>query len=229
LCQEEPYLLELVRYIHLNPLRGGIVGSLEKLDRFEFWGHGVLMGNRKNDWQDVDMVLSRFGAKVHAGRRGYRHFLMEGIAAGKRDDLIGGGLIRSSRGWQALKEMRKQGFHFKSDERILGDSDFVESVLREQEERFDRRYRLNAHGYDLDMVVARVAELFDMTAAEILQPSKKPDRVRARSLVCYWGVTELGRAGTAVGRRLGMVQSAVSKAVARGATVAARHDFRFQG
>ena len=64
------------------------------------------MGNRKNDWQDVDTVLSRFGAKVHAGRRGYRHFLMEGIAAGKRDDLIGGGLIRSSRGWQALKEMR---------------------------------------------------------------------------------------------------------------------------
>ncbi|MFP4087174.1 MAG: transposase [Desulfobacteraceae bacterium] len=91
LCQEEPYLLELVRYIHLNPLRGGIVGLLEKLDRFEFCGHGVLMGNRKNDWQDVDTVLSRFGAKVHAGRRGYRHFLMEGIAAGKRDDLIGGG------------------------------------------------------------------------------------------------------------------------------------------
>jgi len=49
--------------------------------------------------------------------------------------------------------MRKQGLHFKSEERILGDSDLVESVLREQEEGFDRRHRLNARGYDFDMVV----------------------------------------------------------------------------
>jgi REP element-mobilizing transposase RayT len=228
LCQEELYLLELVRYIHLNPLRGGVVDSLEKLDRYAFCGHAVLMGKRKNDWQDMDTVLSRFGSRVHVARRGYRQFLMEGIVSGKRDDLIGGGLIRSSGGWQVLKEMRKEGVHFKSDERILGDSDFAESVLREQEERFDRRHRLKARGYDLGMVVARVAELFNITATEILQPSKKPERVRARSLVCYWAVTELGLAGTAVGRRLGLVQSAVSKAVGRGATVAARHNFRLE-
>jgi hypothetical protein len=186
------------------------------------------MGKRKNDWQDMGTVLSRFGSRVHAARRGYRQFVMEGIAAGKRDDLTGGGLIRSSGGWQALKEMHKEGVHFKSDERILGDSDFVESVLREQEERFDRRHRLKAGGYDFDTVVNRVAELFHMTATEILQPGKKPERVRARSLVCYWAVTELGLAGTAVGRRLGLVQSAVSKAVGRGATEAARHDFRLE-
>jgi putative transposase len=70
LCQEEPYLLELVRYIHLNPLRGGMVGSLEELDRFEFCGHAVLMGKRTNDWQDVDAVLSRFGSRVHIAHRG---------------------------------------------------------------------------------------------------------------------------------------------------------------
>jgi REP element-mobilizing transposase RayT len=228
LCQEEPYLLEAVRYIHLNPLRGGRVDSLEKLDRFEFCGHAVLMGKRRNDWQDMDTVLARFGSGMHVARRRYREFAVKGIAAGKRDDLIGGGVIRSSGGWQVLEEMRKLGLHFKSDERILGDSDFVESVLREQEEGFDRRHRLKARGYDFDMVVGRVAELFNVTAKDILEPSKKPQRVRARSLVCYWAVTELGLAGTAVGKRLGLVQSAVSKAVERGAKVAVQHAFSIE-
>ncbi|MDZ7698424.1 MAG: transposase [Deltaproteobacteria bacterium] len=228
LCQEEPYLLELVRYIHLNPLRGGLVGSLEKLDRFEFSGHAVLMGKRRNDWQDMETVFVRFGSGIRAARRGYREFVAEGITAGRRDDLIGGGIIRSSGGWLVLKEMRKQGLHFKSDERILGDSDFVESVLREQEERFERRHRLKARGYNFDMVVGRVAELFHMTAKEILEPSKKPQRVRARSLLCFWAVTELGLASTVVGKRLGVVQSAVSKAVERGANVAAEHDFSIE-
>lgn len=228
LCQEEPYLLVLVRYIHLNPLRGGRVDSLEKLDRFEFCGHAVLMGKRRNDWQDVDTVLARFGSGMCAARRGYREFVMEGIAGGRREDLIGGGLIRSSGGWQVLKEMRKLGLHVKSDERILGESDFVETVLREQEEGFDRRHRLKARGYDFDRVVGRVADLFNVTAREIFDPSKKPQRVRARSLLCFWAVSELGLSGTVVGNRLKLVQSAVSKAVDRGAKVAAEYGFSIE-
>ena len=81
---------------------------------------------------------------------------------------------------------------------------------------------------DFDTVVGRVAELFNMTAREILEPSKKPQRVRARSLVCFWAVRELGLVGTAVGRQMGLVQSAVSKAVERGAELAAAHDFRIE-
>lgn len=36
LCQEEPYLLELVRYIHLNPIRAGVVAHIAELDRFAY-------------------------------------------------------------------------------------------------------------------------------------------------------------------------------------------------
>jgi hypothetical protein len=145
-----------------------------------------------------------------------------------RRDLIGGGLIRSSGGWQVLKDLRKQGIHFKSDERILGDSDFVESVLKGQEEQFDRWYRLKARGYDFDTVVGGVAKLFKMRPEVILEPSKKPERVRARSLVCFCAVRELGLPGTVVGQRMGIVQSAVSKAVERGAGLAAEHHFSIE-
>jgi hypothetical protein len=54
---------ELVRYIHLNPLRANIVENLAKLDSYRYCGHSVLMGKVKNDWQDRDYVLKWFGTK----------------------------------------------------------------------------------------------------------------------------------------------------------------------
>ncbi len=57
LCQEDAYLLELVRYIHLNPLRANIVPDMKGLDKYPYCGHSVLMGNNKREWQDVDYIL----------------------------------------------------------------------------------------------------------------------------------------------------------------------------
>ncbi len=220
LCQEDSYLLELVRYIHLNPLRAQIVSSMIELDRYGFCGHGFILGKYKNEWQDTKYVLRLFGDREFLARREYRRFVEAGVALGKRNDLIGGGLIRSSGGWEELKDLRRQGVLFKSDERMLGDSGFVESVLREQDEKFERRYELKSRGYDFDKVIERVSELLEIDIEEILRPSKKPERVRARSLVCYWAVRELGMSGTEVGRRLGLVQPAVSRALERGAGLA---------
>jgi len=112
--------------------------------------------------------------------------------------------------------MRKMGIHLKGDERILGDSDFVESVLNQQNEQLEQRYRLQAEAYDFDNVVIRVAKLSGMPVEEILSLGKQPERVRARGLVCYWAVTGLGMSGTTVGKLLGIIQSSVSRAVERG-------------
>jgi putative transposase len=62
----------------------------------------------------------------------------QGIAAGKRPDLTGGGLIRSGGGWSAVKTLRKAGALQKGDERILGDGEFVEEVLSEAKEAFEK-------------------------------------------------------------------------------------------
>jgi putative transposase len=55
--------------------------------------------------------------------------------------------------------MRRWRDHVKSDERILGDSDFVQSVLSEQNEQLEVRYRLQSQGYDFRYALARVAQL----------------------------------------------------------------------
>ena len=51
-CEEDGYLLELVRYIHLNPLRRHAVQSLEELDRYPWSGHSAIVGKVQRDWQE---------------------------------------------------------------------------------------------------------------------------------------------------------------------------------
>jgi len=216
LCQKEPYFLELVRYIHLNPLRAMLVPGLDELDLYPYSGHSRLMGRSEDSWQDIASVLGIFGKLKSAAQRKYRQFVENGIPLGKQPELTGGGVIRSAGGWEALKPLFQKRVHVKGDERILGDSNFVDSVLNEAKEKMERRYRLKALGYDFKRVVERAAEVFDMPADEILSPGKQPARVRARSVAAYWAVRELGLEGTEIGRRLGLSQSAVSRAVGRG-------------
>jgi REP element-mobilizing transposase RayT len=217
ICQEDAYLQELVRYIHLNPLRAKIVVDLENLDRYPYCGHRALMGKGKTEWQDVEYVLGYFGRKAGEARKGYRSYVEKGIPLGRRPELVGGGLIRSLGGWDELKKMRLIGQdRIKSDQRILGESQFVRDVLSESEGNFTRRYQLKSRGLDFDAVVERVSFLFQLEKDYITGRGRQRDRVQARDLLCYWSVRELGISMADLAKRLGMTISAVSYAVERG-------------
>jgi hypothetical protein len=89
------------------------------------------MGRKKRPWQDVEYVLGFFGKTVAAARKAYAEYVGEGVEQGRREDLTGGGLIRSLGGWSEAKRLRGRcREHVMSDERILGDSEFVDTVLR---------------------------------------------------------------------------------------------------
>jgi len=221
LCQEDPYLLELVRYIHLNPIRAGLVAELNSLDRYPYSGHSRMMGKLKGGFQDIETVLSMFGKTRREARKRYRAFVSKGLLAGKRPELTGGGLIRSSGGWHALKEFRRMGIDFKSDERLLGDSDFVDTVLKAADETLNRKYRTQAEGWDFEAVVSRVCRLFKLTRSEVLSGSKQRQRAAARSVLAYWSVKELGMSASAVAERLDLSPSAASRCVQRGEQIVA--------
>jgi REP element-mobilizing transposase RayT len=220
LCQKDSYLLQLVRYIHLNPLRAGLVSSLHALDRSVTSGHSTLMGRRINDWQDTGGVLRLFADKRSLARRRYRLFVKNGIAEGRRDDLVGGGLVRSSGGWSAVKAMRAFKVFQKADERILGDGEFVERVLAEAEDQLKRKYALQAAGVDLNQVADKVCEILKLNCTELWAPGKQRRRVQARSLLCYWACRELGISMAALSRKLNISESAVSLSVKRGEKLA---------
>ncbi len=120
LCQEETYLRELVRYIHMNPLRAGLVEDMKALDSYPYCGHSGLLGKIKREWHQVDYVLGFFGKRKAEARKRYRNFVVEGIKHGQRPELAGGGLLRSVGGWAALKSLRSNKDWVKSDERIYG-------------------------------------------------------------------------------------------------------------
>jgi hypothetical protein len=72
----------------------------------------MLMGKGSQPWQDTAHVLNRFGRTAKAAKRKYREFVAKGISAGRRPDLVGGGLVRSMGGWVAVKALRKAaGLH----------------------------------------------------------------------------------------------------------------------
>ena len=220
LCQEDVYFLELVRYIHLNPLRAKLLPGLSRLDTYKYCGHSVLMGKVKNDWQDTDKVLRLFAKKTGSARRAYRVFVEKGIGQGKRSDLTGGGLVRSAGGWAGVLALRGAKIFQNSDERILGDGDFVDSVLTAANEAMERRYYLQSSGFNLGMVAARVAKELGMRPEDVWAAGRYRHLVEARSLLCYWAVRELGVSMASLARKLEISVPAVSKSVIRGEEIA---------
>jgi putative transposase len=225
LCQEDTYLLELVRYIHLNPMRAGVVPDLHRLNMYPFCGHGVLLGKRKNEFQDTKTVLVQFGPTMKTARAKYRAYVKKGICDGRRPELSGGGLVRSIGGWAAVKALRKSGLFQKADQRILGDGDFVERALTQANERLESKYGLKAQGYDFQKVVQRVAELLDMSVEEVTSPGKRRSVVKARNLVCYWAHRELGMSQTELAGKFSVSQPAVSAAVQNGQKIVQEHQY----
>jgi putative transposase len=130
-CEEDPYLQELTRYIHLNPLRAGIVKNMDELDVYPCTGHAVLMENQSHQWQGRDTILAQLGRTRKEATKLYRHFVEEGILMEKRTDLTGGGLVRNQGGWAEVVCLRQRHASTASDSRILGGGTFVGTVLAE--------------------------------------------------------------------------------------------------
>ena len=216
LCQEDPYLRALVGYIHLNPLRAGLIADIDGLDRYPFSGHSALMGHQDRPWQDTDYVLRLFSERKTTARKRYRNFVEKEISKGKRPDLVGGGLIRSLGGWQPVKSLRKSGQRIKGDERILGDSSFVSKVLTASQDELERKVGYRQKGYDFNWLVARVAQLLVMDIDEVLTAGRYPQTVKARSILLFWAHRELGISTVELAKRVNLSQPSVSQSIKRG-------------
>ncbi|MEJ2200553.1 MAG: hypothetical protein P8X63_06015 [Desulfuromonadaceae bacterium] len=142
-----------MRYIHLNPLRDWQVSSLEELAGYFWCGHGHLLEKRVTEWQVSSEILEHFSRKLPIARQCYARFVADGVKQGKRPDLIGGGLIRSVGGRKGLKKQASEGAHQKSDERILGDGDFVEATLAQAQESLPPQPHFGKQGVTFDVLV----------------------------------------------------------------------------
>lgn len=221
---EEPYLLELIRYLHLNPLRAGVVGDLTALERYAYCGHGALAAGRPCPWQETGTVLRLFGGRARQARRAYKTFVAEGMSHGRRPDLMGGGLIRSAGGWAAVADLRRGREAFSADERILGRSEFVEQVLRDIEREEAKRERIARQAPPLAALAERVARAAQMPVEALLGGGRRREVARARAGLAYLWVEVLGRSGRALCRELRIRPESVLRGARRGREERGRWD-----
>jgi putative transposase len=215
-CEKEGYLLELIRYIHLNPVRAGIVNNLQELDRYPWSGHAVLMGNRQMDGQVLEEVLQRFGRTVFSARGKYRQFIADGLATGQRADLVGGGWKRS----KGVKNDSAERDYL--DPRVLGSGIFVDNLLRNEVLRGKIGVSL-----PLSELVDRVSLVLHVEPEAVRRPSKARPLAEARGIICYLAIRELGYKGLELSEELHLGPAGVSIAVRRGESlVRERPDLR---
>ena len=192
LCEEDPYLLELTRYIHLNPVRGGIVTRPSELRGYLWTGHSAILGVVARDWQDTATVLSYFGQKRRRAVEQYEQFVKEGIPQGRRPALGGGGLIRSLGGWSQVLSLRRRGMKVPSDARILGSGEFVERLLADAARREKETLRLSQKVRELTSVARRIIAGEGLEASALRSALRTRAVVRARKLFCQVAVKGMG-------------------------------------
>jgi putative transposase len=219
ICEEDPYFCELVRYIHLNPIRGGIARDLLDLEKYPWSGHRTLMGKDKASWQSCDEVLNYFDRTMARARLRYRRFLQDGLQKGRKPDFSGDRLT-SSKVENQKDQQRTSGKDGLRDRRILGDVEFAQNILS----RHQRVPETKIFRVSWDDLLRKTSELFDLSAKELSSGSKRKSIAYARCVLSYVAVRNLGMKTTEVAKLLNVSQPAVSKCLLRGEEITKKDD-----
>jgi len=225
LCQEDRYFMELIRYIHLNPVRAGLIKTPEELEKHPYCGHGVITGRNKKWFQEVGEVLLQFAQTRKAAIQKYKLFIEDGWGEGKRKDLTGGGLLRSAGGWQSIMELKKLGERWQGDDRILGDGEFVEQILKHAEEMMRKKEKMQRAGWNLDRLADYVCVITGTSKYALNQKGRSNNLSKAKSLIAYWGYNELKIKGAHIAEYLGIKNPSVNYLIKLGKRVAEEGKF----
>jgi REP element-mobilizing transposase RayT len=214
---EEAYLLALVRYIHRNPLRAGLVRSMDALAQYPWTGHASLMGVAKHSFQDHDEILRRFGQRQANARKSLARFVSDHEAAKLDDERFkGGGLIRSAGGIENVQN-RSRKERERYDDRVLGDGEFVESILRRAEEYEQVAEKTKKdREKQFEKLTHNVCHRLKIAPSLMGSGSRAPKVVQARMIINYLATNVLGYSGVRLSEIHGVSRPAVSQSIPKG-------------
>lgn len=206
LCDRDEYLLPLVRYIHLNPVKANMI-DFRELERYRWTGHREMCLHKDGLIKNKDEILSCFDKYNTKALRRYKEFVKCGLNT--KEDFEGGGLIRSAGG---LKEVLRRNKDDKEmyDDRLLGKGDFVEDVLRKTNMLDQQKCKIKGP----QELLKQVSRYYNISTQVILETREHRAR-EARDIFLYMGRKYLGQSITHLGGMLNLKQSAASVAIKR--------------
>jgi REP element-mobilizing transposase RayT len=165
LCQSDRYLSELVRYIHLNPVRARMVSQPEQ---YKYSSHRAYLGLEATGIVDVDPVLRHFGVDRQTARQRYCEFVWAGMKDGHREDL-----------------------YLTDEGRILGTEEFVDATIHRLGEvkRSPRRVdpKKTDREFELEKLVGAIERILQLPSREFCGSIKTPSAVQAKELLILIG------------------------------------------
>ncbi|MDI6758928.1 MAG: transposase [Candidatus Omnitrophota bacterium] len=205
ICDKEEYLLSLIKYIHLNPVKAKIIG-VDSLNEYRWTGHREIIGEGQEGIIKREEVLEYFGKSQKQARQAYEEYVREGACL--NEDYEGGGLIRSAGGMSEVIKRRSDEQEM-CDERILGGGDFVEQVHMQLEA--EERIKVK----DAEELLNKISRFYGQKKEDIIARPIKEVRA-ARLVYLYLGNKYLSKSLTELGRQLGIKQPAASMGLAKG-------------
>ncbi len=190
--QDQKYVEEIIRYIHLNPIRSGLCRSLLDLASYPWCSHGAIMGRAAIDNKETAKeILRRFGKTDETAREAYVRFMEEGLAQKEED----GGVIEA---------VRKSNFGaenmLSSASWVIGDNEFVKKVVDLDMRRKARLARHCAEQTTLDDIAKLIVAAMRISIHDLRCRSRGGKASDARKVFSYvsrrvyeFPIKEIGR------------------------------------
>lgn len=185
LCQSDAYLLELVRYLHLNPVRAALTDTPEA---YQWSSHRLYLGGRNEGGVAVERVLGQFAAVRGRAVAAYRAFVQAALPADHREDLYA--------------VIARQ---------FLGDERFVDHMERKARHVHPR----SPVDVSMEAITRRVARAFGTRDVQMHGRSRSRPAALARAVAAYLAREEAGISLQRVARSFGRDESTVSLAIQR--------------
>jgi len=188
----------------------------------------------------IEDVLLRFGETKKVARRRYRQFVEKGIkqacppspspslslrrgGRGTREDLQGGGLVRSAGGETAGLLGRKAEERENGDTRILGSGDFVDATLHESETLLEKKYLPKR---PIEELIEIVAGKLGLKPELICSGKRQRQYSEARSVLAWLAVEEVGHPAAEVARFLGISRVGVLLSLEKAQDICQKHELQ---
>jgi REP element-mobilizing transposase RayT len=182
--QGSVYTRELVRYVHLNPLRAGLVSSLDELSDYRWSGHRSILGIEKCPWMAIKEIRSRFSPDLKRAQKVYRAFLEEGIDRRGSFDSI----------WDEIRAVTRVsgGDSRFGDGRVAGEPAYVEKMIARTEREESRLRKVRANRPSLSSLSTKFCKKFRLSEPSELFRCRKDGRRSMREEFCYTAYKRYG-------------------------------------